>query len=89
MKHGSAMVTTLPKYSYRNGGSTLLVVPLSLLWWHSAGSYFLVNLLAVNGLFEMHEEISEPTEMTQVNESKYSSETDSREKVTEDYDGSG
>jgi hypothetical protein len=48
-----------------------------------------VNLLAVNGLIEMHEEVSEPTEMTQVNESKYSIETDSREKVTEDYDGSG
>jgi hypothetical protein len=79
------------------GQSTFNEMEVRRFWWclgrcsggRALAAVFWVNLLAVNGFFEMHEEIGEPTEMTQVNESKYSSETDSREKVTEDYDGSG
>jgi Inner membrane component of T3SS, cytoplasmic domain len=48
----------------------------------------LVNVLAVSGLFEMHEEISEPAKTTEAVKSDYSSEAQSVEQE-EKYDGSG
>ena len=79
------------------GQSTFNEMEVRRFWWclgrcsggRALAAVFLVEFAGGEWLFEMHEEIGEPTEMTQVNESKYSSETDSREKVTEGYDGSG
>jgi len=60
------------------GQSAAIEMDVRRFWWClvccSSGTAlvaaFLVNLLALNGLFEMHEEVSEPAEMTQIAESK-------------------